>query len=204
MNPAAKVQLSPAERQLVTDPEWILTKNSIMAKVVSLMAGLSEEYRPIWESAVLPNGAHPDAPESRTHPSTPKISKGENYKGLPYVMLDYPRTFGREDILAIRTMFWWGHHFSITLHLKGRYKELFLPVIQKGWKELAAAGFHVGISDDEWRHEHIPENYRPMDNGWETQLAFLKLSASCGLDKWEEAPEILLRWFGILVTTISP
>ena len=194
MNPTAKVRLSPAEMRLVTDPEWILTKNSIMGKVVSLMAEQSERYRPIWENAVLPDGAHP---------STPKISKGENYKGLPYVMLDYPRTFGREDILAIRTLFWWGHTFSITLHLKGRYKELFLPVIQNRWKELAAAGFHIGISDDEWQHEHTPENYRPMDSGRETGLAFLKLSASCGLDKWEEAPEILSGWFEALVTALG-
>ena len=33
---------------------------------------------------------------------SPKISKGENYKGLPYVMLDYPRCFGKTDIFAIR------------------------------------------------------------------------------------------------------
>jgi len=35
--------------RLVTDPGVILTKNSVMAKVVELMAGLSEDYRVLWE-----------------------------------------------------------------------------------------------------------------------------------------------------------
>ena len=51
--------------------------------------------------------------------STPKIAKGENYLQLPYVLLDYPRCFDKENIFAIRTMFWWGNFFSITLHLSG-------------------------------------------------------------------------------------
>ena len=54
--------------------------------------------------------------------SSPKISKGENYKGLPWLVLDYPRYFNKEDIFAIRTLFWWGNFFSITLHISGKYK----------------------------------------------------------------------------------
>src|ERR1700743_3182070 len=101
-----------------------------------MMAGLSEEYRGLWKGE-----------------GEPKISRGENYRGLPWVMLDYPRVFGREDVLAIRTMFWWGHGFSVTLHLKGKYQELFLPVIRRRQHELSAQGFYMGVGADEWRHE---------------------------------------------------
>ncbi len=79
-------------------------------------------------------------------------------------MLDYPRVFGREDVLAIRTFFWWGHGFSVTLHLKGAWRAIYLPVLQQRWAALAAAGFHVGVAADEWRHEHVAENYRPMES----------------------------------------
>lgn len=48
-----------------------------------------------------------------------KISKGENFQGLPYVILDYPRLFSKDAIFAYRTMFWWGHFFSNTLHVRG-------------------------------------------------------------------------------------
>src|SRR5882762_9510184 len=122
MMDAAKVQLSKEERTLVMDPGWILTKNSIMGKVGALFAELSGRMQASYQ---LPTDGLP------LNWATPKISRGENYKGLPWVVLDYPRAFGREDVLAIRTLFWWGHYFSVTLHLKGKYKELFLPVIRQ-------------------------------------------------------------------------
>ena len=193
----ANLQLSPEEMRLVMEPGWILTKNSILKKVVGLFAALSEDYK-----AVLP------------FESSPKISKGENYRGLPYVILDYPRLFGREDVLAIRSFFWWGHSFSVILHLKGTYREQYLPALQQRWAELAAAGFHVGISEDEWRHEHVPENYRPIVSAGDLAdraagagelvpgPGFLKLSAACGLDRWEEAHEVLLGLFRVLVDVL--
>src|ERR1700722_15897376 len=115
----AKVRLSAEEMRLVTDPAWILTKNSVMGKVVAMFAELSGEIR-------------------GGHEKEPKISRGENYKGLPWVMLDYPRVFGREDVYAIRLFFLWGYAFSVTLHLKGEYMRVFLPGIMERREELAA------------------------------------------------------------------
>jgi hypothetical protein len=193
----ANLQLSPEEMLLVMQPGWILTKNSIIKKVVGLFAALSNEYRGLLQS-----------------PISPKISKGENYQGLPYVMLDYPRLFGREDVLAVRTFFWWGHAFSVTLHLKGEYLQRYRPLLRRGWAVLAEAGFHVGVSDDEWRHEHVPENYRPivsaddldgdaLRDGEGSDLMFLKLSAACGLERWEEAQTILGGLFRVLVDVLG-
>jgi hypothetical protein len=200
----AKLQLSAEEMALVRDPGWILTKNSIISKVVGLFAGLSEE----WRGAGAAFGK-PSAAEGMLVPaSEPKISKGENYKGLPYVMLDYPRVFGREDVFAIRTMFWWGHAFSVTLHLKGKYKNMFLPVIRERAAELSAAGFEVGIAGDEWEHAHTPETYRPLSDAYaeeeNTGLPFLKLSARCGLEHCEEAPEWLSGQYRVLLRVLVP
>ncbi len=177
----AKIQLSTQEIGLVTDGAWILTKNSIVERVIALFAALSEEKR--TRMAGLEAVAGVEGP-------SPKISRGENYLGLPYVMLDYPRVFGREDVLAIRTMFWWGNSISITLHLKGRYQQLFLPVVKARQARLAQAGFHIGISEDEWRHEHTKEVYQPLEEGadWEKSRVFLKLSAAISLDRINEAP----------------
>lgn len=169
----------------MTDPAWILTKNSIIRKVVNLFAGLSADWREIAVPEALASGREP------------RISKGEQYKGLPWVMLDYPRIFGKEDVAAIRTMFLWGHSFHVTLHLKGTYAQLYLPVIQARRGELKAAGFEAGISEDEWQHEHSADTY----GGWDRLAArpFLKISARCGLERWQEAPEVLTEMFRVLV-----
>ncbi|HEV2483275.1 MAG TPA: hypothetical protein VGS79_26600 [Puia sp.] len=198
---SANLQLSPEELRLVSDPGWILTKNSIVAKAVGMMGELAGEYREVWGAA---GGIRrePRGVAAGIDPGDPKVSRGENYRGLPWVMLDYPRVFGRADVLAIRTMFWWGHGFNITLHLKGAYQGLFLPVIRERWVALSAAGFHVGVHPDEWRHEHTQEVFRPFTDADGAELgggAFLKLSAAVGLDRWAEAPELLAGLFGTLV-----
>jgi hypothetical protein len=196
---AANLQLSPEEIALVMNPDWILTKNSVMNKVILLFAGLGEEWRRRWAAGhdQPPSGLHP-IPESISR--GPKISRGENYLGLPYVMLDYPRVFGKEDILAIRTMFWWGHSFTMTLHLKGRYRNLFLSVIRERRDELEALGFHVGISGDEWRHEHAPDTYRPLADVSDLSAgtSFLKLSAAWELARWQEAASGLTGLYAAL------
>jgi len=119
-------------------------------------------------------------------------------------MLDYPRYFGKEEVFAIRTLFWWGHAFSVTLHLKGRYKELYEPVIRQRWAELAGAGFHIGISADEWRHEHVPDNYREVSGAEDLEQAadFLKLSAAVGLHRWEDVPAELSSMFKTLINVL--
>jgi hypothetical protein len=198
----AKVRLSADEMRLVTDPAWILTKNSVMGKVVAMFAELSEAYKPLWADGV--KQLRKRTPDLVFPETLPKISKGENYKGLPWVILDYPRFFGREDIFAIRTMFWWGHAFSLTLHLKGKYKELFLPDIERFSLELDMADFLVSVSDDEWRHEHVPENYQPLlgDTDLTAERKFIKLSAAFTLDDWDNANDRLAGLFLILTRTL--
>lgn len=176
-----------------------------MEKVGSLLAELSGQM----PSFQYPAG-HATSLETEPLPinwNTPKISRGENYKGLPWVVLDYPRAFGREDVLAIRTLFWWGHYFSVTLHLKGKYMALFLPVIRKHAALLADNGFHIGTSEDEWRHELDSDNYQPMREDMditdlETRI-FLKLSAKCTLDRWDEAGSVLLGLYNVLIRVLQ-
>ncbi len=182
----AKVLFSAEEMRLVSDPAWILTKNSVVRKVVELFGDLGGEWR----------GVLPGESAERVW-GDPRISKGEQYKGLPWVMLDYPRIFGKEDILAIRTMFWWGHYFSVTLHLKGGYLRSYLPVILARRAELEAAGFWPGVSEDEWEHDHRPGGWaNATGNG-----SFFKLSTRCELDQSGLLTEMFRVLAGILVTT---
>src|SRR5438874_13559943 len=94
--------------------------------------------------------------------SSPKISRGEKYRGLPYVMLDYPRFFSKEDILAIRTFFWWGNFFSITLHVKGKFLAPISALIIINLKALLKKEFFISVSGDEWDHDLTGGDYRPL------------------------------------------
>jgi len=128
-----------AGRQCRLDPD----KNAIIGKASPFFGELSGILQERWRNEAWPEGQQELQAILQV---PPRISKGENYKGLPWVVLDYPRCFGRDDVLAVRTLFWWGHYFSVTLHLKGSYKEMFLPVIRDHLPLLGAAGFFIGVS----------------------------------------------------------
>src|SRR6476620_3961243 len=113
---ATKVRLSAEEAALIMNADIILTKNRILEKVKGLLLLIQEEkQRYLSTGSLLPD---------LVQIIHPKISKGENYNGLPYLVLDHPRYFDKEDMYAIRTMFWWGNFFSTTLLLSGEFKTL--------------------------------------------------------------------------------
>src|ERR1700712_1654938 len=120
-----KIQLSAEEKQLVSNSDWILTKHRIIEKVYHLFGSLSDQMQLYLQE----RKAHIPVEALQL---SPKISKGEQYEALPYVVLDYPRFFSKEDVLAVRSFFWWGNYFSITLHLKGKF-------YQQYYKKIAAA-----------------------------------------------------------------
>ncbi|HRO70241.1 MAG TPA: hypothetical protein PK951_07675, partial [Chitinophagaceae bacterium] len=83
---ATKIRLSPEEEMLVFRGDWILTKNRVMQKAMQLLGDVQLEQKDLLTTyaSKLPQ---------EIMQSTPKISRGENYKGLPWLMLDYPRLF---------------------------------------------------------------------------------------------------------------
>ncbi|HRE50151.1 MAG TPA: hypothetical protein PK339_01930 [Flavitalea sp.] len=180
----AKITLSAEELAIAQNADWLLTKNAIIEKVYHLFGLMSETLK-----AYEGNASFSSFPELFL--ASPKIARGENYRGLPYVMLDYPRRFGKEDIFAVRTMFWWGNFFSVTLHLKGKYKKHFLPVLLKNMERLAAMDFMAATDEDEWRHDLLPEHYKKLA-GLDAatcarvlgEKAYCKLTASIPLDQW--------------------
>lgn len=92
-----------------------------------------------------------------------KITKGENYRGLPYVIADYPRLFTPESVMAYRILFWWGHYFSCTWHLSGPALETFYPVLKKKWPLELPTEALLAIAGDEWQHALEAPVYQPVE-----------------------------------------
>ena len=148
-----KVQFSNTEMELMCNQEVILTKNKVVEKVKALLEEIQNQMMDdCTTNAKLSS--------SEIFTVTPKISRGENYLGLPYQILDYPRLFRHQDIFAIRTMFWWGNFFSITLHLSGLYKLQYEVKVQAGFEYFAKDGYSIGINEDPWLHHFDEDNYK--------------------------------------------
>ena len=191
----AKIHLSKQEMQLVTDADWILTKNGIIKKVQCMFGNIEQEM-----TAVLKE--HAERLPAAIITIHSKISKGENYEGLPYLILDCPRYFKGENIFAIRTMFWWGNFFSITLHLSGTYKSQFENKLIESFDGLKKEKLFFCHNANQWEHHFGKTNYTPVSklsvNRFKQLIAknsFIKLAQKIPLKKWDKADKILLAHF---------
>jgi len=193
-----KIQLLAAEMDLVSSPDIILTKNAILQKLKLFLEGLQVKQLDILKDYSL------QFPEEILKVS-PKISRGENYKGLPWLVLDNPRYFQHNNIFAIRTMFWWGNFFSVTLHLSGNNKNSLVEKILTNISDLKD-DVHVYEGDDEWEHDLDPESYKRLSsltNDRFRQITsannFLKLAIKFPIDRLEIIEDKLLRGYELLV-----
>jgi hypothetical protein len=194
MNDISKLMLSDDELQLVNNTGWILTKRTIMYKVDQLLGYISERQKRVIESEQewLPEAVWL---------SDAKIARGENYLQLPYLMLDYPRCFAATDIFAIRTMFWWGNFFSITLHLSGKYKAAFEQQVLANIPA-SSPDLFICIHENQWQHHFEPGNYIPVKELPAEVLTdvvikkqFIKLAIRFPLQPWAAIPALLDKSF---------
>jgi hypothetical protein len=202
MNPA-KIRLSQAEIELVNNADLILTKNAILKKVHQFLGNLQVNQ----QKHIL---LHPAGLPAKVSGSTFKISKGENYKGLPYLMLDYPRLFEQENIFAIRTMFWWGNFISVTLHLSGMYKKDAEEKLIAGYESLKEKGYRFCINEDQWEHHFEKDNTIPVSSlskiDFEKTVrerTFIKLANKISLQQWDDAEGMLQGFFKEIIEMLA-
>ncbi|MDE3124380.1 MAG: hypothetical protein KGK14_02605 [Bacteroidota bacterium] len=191
----ANVKLSAAELELVTNIPIILTKNRIIKATNELLGETCRQYQILLHAAQnMPNVVKQ---------VNPKIYNGENYQGLPWVMLDYPRYFTKESELAIRSYFWWGHYFSITLQMSGVFIPQYAPALQhlsaydKSWLVL--------IDEDKWQHEINSSNTIPLvhlNSAILMEKPFLKVVKKIPLAQWAEAPAFFHDSFEALMNNV--
>ncbi|HET9823736.1 MAG TPA: hypothetical protein VFP87_00305 [Chitinophagaceae bacterium] len=187
MSTQTKIQLSPLEMDLLNNAQWILTKNAIVKKAQQLLEA-------VQLNIVDYVNAVPGIFPREVIAVSPKISRGENYLGLPWLILDYPRHFDKENIFAIRTMFWWANFFSTTLHLSGVYAAKYRDTIISIYDELAKNQFYICVHTEQWHHHLDEQNYLPVNtlrkDDFSDQIAnatFIKLAQKLSLTEWNTA-----------------
>lgn len=200
----AKVTLSPKELELVNNADWILTKNLIIQKVYDLFGQVAASYQQDVARFTAFNA-------TTTFSIAPKISRGEQYQQLPYVMLDFPRFFTEQDVFAIRSFFWWGNHCSIHLVLKGEYLAKYGPSIDRyfnlfGKYANETKDWFIGVGTDPWQHHFEKDNYIPIAN-WNgetvVKLPFLKLAKKIPLQEWDDIDQFFIVHFNRILSILS-
>ena len=194
-----KIQLLPAEMELVSSPDIILTKNAILQKIKSFLETIQLKQLDIIKSysSRLPE---------EVLKISPKISRGENYKGLPWLVLDNPRHFQHNNIFAIRTMFWWGNFFSVTLHLSGKYKNDLLRKNSESISLIKKNDFYIYAGQKEWEHDFDPDSYKKISAATVAELEkifsennFLKLAIKFPIESLETIEDKLCRNYELLL-----
>lgn len=131
---------SDKEFNYLSDQDFLITKRVITDKVITLFSELEGELKQLVNSQdfSFPSG---------TLSKSGKISKGENYRGLPYVILDYPRLLKKDNIFAYRTIFWWGNFFTNTFQTSINHSKFIKPNTLRSDYEL-----YLQTQGDLWDH----------------------------------------------------
>ena len=96
----SRIILTKHQLDFARSSEYPLTKHAIIQNIVQLFEELGQSLQSSgWESS----------------PKEYKITRGENYQLMPYVVLDYPQLKVNQFNLVTRTLFWWGHYCSLNL-----------------------------------------------------------------------------------------
>ncbi|MBC7383301.1 MAG: hypothetical protein H7296_09985 [Bacteroidia bacterium] len=102
-------KLTNEELELISGTYYPLLKKSAMEKVQAQLVILGEQLQQINLAEALGNV------------NGYKISRGENYQDLPYIVLDYPKISGEGFKMLCRVVFWWGKYVGLQFFLNQKY-----------------------------------------------------------------------------------
>ncbi len=147
--------LSNKEENFIQHTDFFSLKISITNKIMQAFSEIETEMKSIYPILSQKVSFAPIKTSS-------KISKGENLKNLPFLMLDFPKQFEQTNIFSFRLLFWWGKGFTLFLHLKNDNLKGILKQISTN-QHLCRNNYRFAIDGDEWEHDLDTENYHKLD-----------------------------------------
>ena len=184
---------------ILEDTDFLLAKSSILKKIYNLLEKTRTRLIKIVEESDF------SFPEG-TDIVMGKISRGENYKNLPYMVIDYPTLFTNENSFAFRTMFWWGNFFSSTLQLEGRSLNEYRKIIGNNIDKLLDKNIFIGVGETPWEYHYNEDNYLILTKDHIkiiNNCNFLKLSKNISLSDWERLPAFASGFLKLMISVLS-
>jgi hypothetical protein len=191
---------SPEEEAAICERDFFLLKNSATKKIMDIFAQL--------EKNIIKGIKNYPIELTDLNKSKGKIFRGENYRLFPYILLDCPRLFSTRSVFAFRTMFWWGHEFSFTLHLQGEALDKYRNAAFKNFDSLSDKEVYYCINDTPWQYNFEKENYVLSDNiesRREELLTkpFIKLSRKLNADSHQKVLDYGMDTFKLFMGLID-
>ena len=193
------MSLSDKELSMIEDKDFLITKVNIISEIEILMNNTKER---------IINAINKEKLNlvSEEHLTKGKVSKGEYYRELPFVILDFPSVFEKENVFAYRTMFWWGHFFSTTLHLQGKYLELFRAKLVINFDLLLHQDIFICVGETPWEYHYGKDNYVKLSSQHIEIIknsSFIKLSKRIPLEQIESVPQVSSSFFLNLTSVLN-
>jgi len=137
------VMITTEEIALLSDHTFFMAKAKISAKIRSaldeLLPNLQHELRK--KQLVTPNDFSLDAFQ---------FVKGEHLEECPYQYLDFPRYYTKNEKLAFRSLFWWGHHIVFSLLIEGGHLRQYKENLINRYAAIADQQICLGLSPSLW------------------------------------------------------
>ncbi len=178
------------------DTSFLLTKREILKRLQHLLAVSERELVKIIREEA------PSSVPDDCKTAAGKISRGENYRGLPYLVLDYPRLFKQKDIFTFRTMCWWGNFFSCTLHLQGTVLQQLRLALNRGIRSgHFSPDTYICVNSTPWEYHYEPDNYQLLSEMEHREISdlldrdFVKISRKMELDHYNNLPRFASSCF---------
>lgn len=196
MSSSVKIGFSDKERAFMQQTDLLLTKRIIVDKWYACLEQL--RIRMLTEIDPKPM---PDAwDDART-------SRGENYLGLPYVILDHPRYFNGNNVFACRTMFWWGNFISYTVHLQGDVLNDLKPLLIFSWSKLQDQDLYISVGNKPFEHHFEADNYGPLNDVKDIEVFladrdFLRIAYKIPITEVDHTLDTGLRIYQLLLSAL--
>jgi hypothetical protein len=202
----SKITFSHGENNAMLNQSFLPQKIRIIKKIKKLFIQLKQKL----EAKIVNEGIHQAL---NFNPLTHKVSQGENYRELPYVILDYPQSFKKPDIFSYRCMFWWGHHYSFSLHLEGsrmvKYRKGIFDYLKK--QQRIPEELYIALGESAWEYHFEKDNFIQLtkENLSEIEskvnsMSFLKISSHIPANsKPERVIEKACRQFDLYIAMMN-
>jgi hypothetical protein len=133
----------PKDLEMISHLEVFQNKPAILKKVESRLTKLKEamalELLPCV--AQLPSG---------TNIEKGQIARGENHNGFPFLSLDIPQNFSKNEMYTYRTLFWWGHYLGFSLILKGDKLKTYFQRLAENCSEPHFQNIYLSQASTPW------------------------------------------------------